>query len=71
MSDEMAQLTRRLLRFRDEREWKPLQTPKNLAMSVAIESGELLELFQWAPEDHYPMGAELDEARNPPPEPVD
>ncbi|MFW5837750.1 MAG: nucleotide pyrophosphohydrolase [Desulfovibrionaceae bacterium] len=61
MSDQMAELTARLLRFRDEREWKPLQTPKNLAMSVAIEAGELLERYQWMPEDHLPMGEELAE----------
>ena len=62
VSDQLSELTARLLRFRDEREWKPLQTPKNLAVSVAIEAGELLERFQWMPEDHQPMGEELDGA---------
>ena len=33
--------------FVEEREWKQFHTPKNLSMSVAIESAELMELFQW------------------------
>ena len=36
--------------FVDERDWEQFHTPKNLAMSVAIEAGELLECFQWEPE---------------------
>ena len=37
----------RLLQFRDAREWKKFHTPENLAKSISIEAGELLELFQW------------------------
>ena len=33
--------------FVEEREWRQFHTPKNLSMSVAIESAELMELFQW------------------------
>jgi dCTP diphosphatase len=36
--------------FVDERDWEQFHTPKNLAMSVAIEAGELMECFQWEPE---------------------
>jgi len=36
-----------LIEFRDKRDWKKFHTPKNLAISVAIEVGELLENFQW------------------------
>ncbi|MDV3103563.1 nucleotide pyrophosphohydrolase [Thermococcus waiotapuensis] len=36
-----------LVRFRDERDWKRYHTPKNLAISIAVELGELLEHFQW------------------------
>ena len=36
-----------ILKFRDDRDWKQFHTPKNLAMSIAIEAGELMELFQW------------------------
>lgn len=33
--------------FVDERAWDAFHTPKDLALSVAIEAGELLEIFQW------------------------
>lgn len=33
--------------FVREREWERFHTPRNLAASVAVEAGELLELFQW------------------------
>ena len=33
--------------FRDEREWKKFHNPKDLAISLNIEAGELLECFQW------------------------
>ncbi len=38
---------RELSRFRDERNWRKFHTPKNLAISISIEAGELLEIFQW------------------------
>jgi NTP pyrophosphatase (non-canonical NTP hydrolase) len=41
------ELHRILVEFRDRRDWRRFHTPKNLAMSVSIESAELLELFQW------------------------
>ena len=34
-----------ILAFRDDRQWMPFHNPKDLAMSVAIEAGELLEVF--------------------------
>ncbi|HSW99699.1 MAG TPA: nucleotide pyrophosphohydrolase [Patescibacteria group bacterium] len=33
--------------FRDERGWSTHHSPKNLAMSIAIEAAELMEHFQW------------------------
>ncbi len=39
-----------LIRFRDTRDWKPYHTPENLAKSIAIEAGELLEHYQWGVE---------------------
>jgi len=35
-------------RFVAERAWEKYHTPKNLAVSVAVEAGELLEIYQWA-----------------------
>lgn len=34
--------------FVAEREWERFHTPKNLAMAIAVEAAELMELFQWA-----------------------
>jgi NTP pyrophosphatase (non-canonical NTP hydrolase) len=36
--------------MRDERDWGQFHTAENLAKSVAIEAGELLECFQWGGE---------------------
>lgn len=33
--------------FVDERDWAQFHSPENLAKSIAIEAGELLECFQW------------------------
>ncbi len=33
--------------FEEERDWEQFHTPKNLAMGVAVETGELLEHFLW------------------------
>lgn len=36
-----------LREFARERDWEQFHTPENLAKSVVIEAGELLECFQW------------------------
>jgi len=43
----LQKIMRELSRFRDERDWRKFHTPKNLAISISIEAGELLEIFQW------------------------
>ena len=40
LRDEIREFTR-------ERDWDQFHTPKNLAASISIEAGELLEQFQW------------------------
>ena len=37
----------RLMKFRDDRDWSQFHTGENLAKSIMIEAGELLEVFQW------------------------
>ncbi|MDZ4064523.1 MAG: nucleotide pyrophosphohydrolase [Coriobacteriia bacterium] len=44
-------LTRRIVEFRDARDWKQYHSPRNLAASVSIEAGELLEIFQWSSDE--------------------
>ena len=36
-----------LRKFRDDRDWKQFHNPKDLAAAIAIEAGELQELFLW------------------------
>ena len=43
----VAALRRAVHDFVDARAWYQHHTPKNLAMSIAIESAELMEHFQW------------------------
>jgi dCTP diphosphatase len=40
-------LKNRLREFARARDWEQFHTPKNLAVSIAIEAAELLEIFQW------------------------
>jgi len=50
MNDSMttvAELRKRMTRFVAERSWQRFHKPKNLAMSLAIETSELMEHFQW------------------------
>ncbi len=53
----MDELLQRLLRFRDQRNWKQFHSPKDLAISVSVEAAELLEVFQWHPADE-PLAVE-------------
>ena len=43
----VADLRAAVAAFVDARDWRPFHSPKNLAMSIAIEAAEILELFQW------------------------
>lgn len=47
---EMAALLRDVLAFRDARSWRQFHTPKDLALALNIEAGELAELFLWKSE---------------------
>jgi NTP pyrophosphatase (non-canonical NTP hydrolase) len=51
MPDSLDQLNARLLQFARERDWEQFHSPKNLAMALAGEAGELLEHFQWLTEE--------------------
>ena len=46
-TDSLDDLRERLRRFAAERDWEQFHTPKNLAMSIAIEAAEIMEHFQW------------------------
>lgn len=44
---ESDDITNALLQFRNERDWEKFHNPKDLALAINIEAGELLELFLW------------------------
>ena len=43
----MNDLKQAFREFSEERDWEQFHTPENLAKSISIEAGELLECFQW------------------------
>jgi NTP pyrophosphatase (non-canonical NTP hydrolase) len=43
----MEELMKEIKQFNEEREWDQFHSPENLAKSISIEAGELLECFQW------------------------
>jgi NTP pyrophosphatase (non-canonical NTP hydrolase) len=43
----MKDIIDKLVKFRDERNWKQFHSPDNLAKSIVIEAAELLENYQW------------------------
>lgn len=46
MSD-LAAVQKKIIDFRNERDWAQFHDPKNLAEALSIEAGELLENFLW------------------------
>ena len=43
----MKDLMKEIKQFNEERDWDQFHSPENLAKSISIEAGELLECFQW------------------------
>ena len=43
----MKKLVQEIKQFNEERDWDQFHSPENLAKSISIEAGELLECFQW------------------------
>ncbi len=48
---DIARLQTAILTFAAEREWQQFHDPKNLAMAVAVEAGELMDHFRWVKND--------------------
>lgn len=49
--DDLEGLRVKLRDFAAARDWDQFHSPKNLAMALSAEAGELLEVFQWMSED--------------------
>lgn len=48
---DVTQLAKELEKFANDRNWAQFHSPKNLAMALSGEVGELVEIFQWMTED--------------------
>jgi dCTP diphosphatase len=48
---EIDDLQKRIIEFRDARDWKQFHNPKDVAISLVLEASELLEHFQWKSDD--------------------
>lgn len=48
----MKKIMEEIKEFNEERDWDKFHSPENLAKSIAIEAGELLECFQWNGESY-------------------
>lgn len=46
MSD-IQRLTKKIIAFRNARNWKQFHNPKDVALSLSLEAAEVLEHFQW------------------------
>lgn len=44
---DISELQKKVIEFRDMRDWAQYHTPKDLAISLTLEAAELLEVFQW------------------------
>ena len=47
MANSMESLTREICAFRDARDWRQFHNPKELAVAITAEAGELLQHFVW------------------------
>ena len=48
---DINDLTKRIIAFRDARDWKQFHNPKDVALSLVLEAGEVMEHFQWKNEE--------------------
>ncbi|NNM84121.1 nucleotide pyrophosphohydrolase [Candidatus Parcubacteria bacterium] len=44
---KLEEVTRRIIAFRDARDWKQFHNPKDVALSLVLEATEVMEHFQW------------------------
>lgn len=44
---ELSDLQKRIIDYRDKRNWEQFHNPKDLAISLSLEAAEFLEHFQW------------------------
>ncbi len=45
--DDIKDVTKKIIAFRNAREWKQFHNPKDVALSLVLEASEVMEHFQW------------------------
>jgi NTP pyrophosphatase (non-canonical NTP hydrolase) len=48
--EAISNITEKLIEFRKARDWEKFHSPKDIAISLALEAAEVLEHFQWKSE---------------------
>ena len=56
----LESLTKRLIAFRDARDWQQFHSIKNLIISLNLEAAELMELIQWKSEEAVELLSETE-----------
>jgi NTP pyrophosphatase (non-canonical NTP hydrolase) len=51
MSDSIAELTARIRSYATARDWQQFHNPKDMAVAIAAEAGELMQHFVWQQPD--------------------
>src|SRR4030042_3706750 len=55
--DDIKNITEKIKKFRDERDWMKFHNHKDMALSLVLEAAEVLEHFQWkSPEEVISYG---------------
>ncbi len=45
--EKIDEITKRIVAFRNARDWKQFHNPKDLSLSLVLEATEVMEHFQW------------------------
>lgn len=61
---EIRSIQEAIRSFVNERDWERFHRPSALALSIAVEVGELLELFQWRTDVEVSEALQSDDFRN-------
>ena len=62
MNDSIRSLTDRIQAFVDARDWRQFHNPKDLAVAIAAEAGELMQHFVWQQDDQ--IGQRVEKQRD-------
>lgn len=45
--NKVNEIVKKIINFRDARDWKQFHNPKDVSLSLVLEAGEVMEHFQW------------------------